>query len=104
MGDGLPLTPPTQEAVDWMLTGTSRSPDEEIGIMAPRNGRATIEKIAINAVMAGAKLEYLPVIIAAIECVTDKGFNLYHLQTSTASPVPIIWINGPIAREIGMNA
>jgi hypothetical protein len=103
LGDGLPLTPPTPEAVAWMLTGTSRSPREEIGTMAPRNGMATVAKIAINAVMAGARPEYLPVIIAAIECVTDKSFNLYHLQTSTASPVPIIWVNGPIAREIGMN-
>jgi hypothetical protein len=104
LGDGLPLVPPTREAVDWMLTGTYRSPVEEIGSMAPRNGMATIEKIAVNAVMAGAKPEYLPVIIAAIECVTEKCFNLYHLSTSTASPTPIIWVNGPIAEEIGMNS
>jgi hypothetical protein len=104
LGDGLPVIPPTREAVDWMLTGTSRSPGEEIGLMAPRNGMATIEKIAINAVMSGAKPEYLPVIIAAIECVTEECFNLYHLSTSTASPTPIIWVNGPIAEEIGMNS
>jgi hypothetical protein len=103
LGDGLPLTPPTRAAVDRMLTGTSRSPQEEIGLMAPRNGMATIEKIAINAVMAGAKPEFLPVIIAAIECVTDAGFNLYHLSTSTASSTPLVWVNGPIAEEIGMN-
>jgi hypothetical protein len=104
MCDGLPVAPPTREAVDWMLTGTSRSPDEEIGIMAPRNGMATIEKIAINAVMAGARPEYLPVIIAAIECVTEKGFNLYHLVNSAGSPTPLIWVNGPIAKELGMNS
>jgi hypothetical protein len=104
MCDGLPVTPPTREAVDWMLTGTSRSPDEKIGIMAPRNGMATIEKIAINAVMAGARPEYLPVIIAAIECVTEKGFNLYHLVNSAGSPTPLIWVNGPIAKELGMNS
>lgn len=104
LGDGLPVIPPTLEAVAWMLTGTSRSPDEEIGLMSPRNGMATIEKIAINAVMAGARPEYLPVIIAAIECVTEECFNLYHLSTSTASPTPIIWVNGPIAAEIGMNS
>lgn len=104
MGDGLPLVPPTQEAVNWMLTGTSRSPDEEIGCMATRNGMATIEKIAVNAVMAGAKPEYLPVIIAAVECLTDKSFNLYHLQNSAASPSALIWVNGPIARELGMNS
>jgi len=104
LGDGLPVMPPTREAVARMLTGTSRSPEEEIGVLAPRSGLATIEKIAINAVMAGAKPEYLPVIIAAVECVADPGFNLYHLSTSTGSPTPIIWVNGPIAEEIGMNA
>lgn len=100
--DGLPITPPTPEAVEWMLSGTSRSRDEEIGLMEPRPGMATIEKIAINAVMAGARPEYLPVIIAAIECMTDKNFNLYHITTS-GDPIPIIWINGPIGEEIGMN-
>jgi hypothetical protein len=104
LGDGLPVTPPTREAVAWMLTGTSRSPSEKIGVLSPRNGLATIEKIAINAVMAGAKPEYLPVIITAIECVAEPGFNLYHLSTSTGSPTPLIWVNGPIAKEIGMNS
>jgi hypothetical protein len=104
LGDGLPLIPPTREAVAWMLTGTSRSPSEKIGVLSPRNGLATIEKIAINAVMAGAKPEYLPVIITAIECVAEPGFNLYHLSTSTGSPTPLIWVNGPIAKEIGMNS
>jgi len=65
---------------------------------------ATIEKIAINAVMAGAKPEYLPVIIAAIECLTDKSFNLYHLQNSAASPFALIWVNGPITQGIGMHS
>ncbi len=101
MGDGLPVVPPTREAVKAMLAGTSRSPKEEIGIMYPRLGIATVEKIAINAVMAGAKPEYLPVIITAIECITDKNFNLYHIVTG---PVPVIWISGPIVEEIGMNA
>jgi hypothetical protein len=104
LGDGLPVIPPTREAVAWMLTGTGRSPAEKIGVLSPRNGMATIEKIAINAVMAGAKPEYLPVIIAAIECVADPSFNLYHLSTSTGSPTPLIWVNGPIAKEIGMNS
>ncbi len=104
LGDGVPLTPPTREAVARMLTGTSRAPEERIGVLAPRSGLATIEKIAINAVMAGAKPEYLPVIVAAIECVADPGFNLYHLTTSTGCPTPIVWVNGPIAEEIGMNA
>jgi hypothetical protein len=104
MGDGIALTPPTREAVEWMLTGTSRSPDEEIGLMTPRNGMATIEKIAINAVMAGARPEYLPVIIAAIEGLVDRSFNLYHITTGTLNSKVLIWVNGPIAKEIGMNS
>jgi hypothetical protein len=104
MGDGIALTPPTREAVEWMLTGTNQSPDEEIGLMTPRNGMATIEKIAINAVMAGARPEYLPVIIAAIEGMVDRSFNLYHITTGTLNSKVLIWVNGPIAREIGMNS
>jgi hypothetical protein len=104
MGDGIALVPPTREAVDWMLTGTSRSPQEEIGLMVPRNGMATIEKIAINAVMAGARPEYLPVIIATIEALVDKQFNLYHISTGTLNSKVLIWVNGPIAKEIGMNS
>jgi hypothetical protein len=103
MGDGLPLTPPTEEAVKWMLSGTNRSPNEELGSMVPRNGKATIEKVAINAVMAGARPEYLPVIIAAIEGITDIRFNLYHISTGTLNSSAVVWVNGPIAKEIGMN-
>jgi hypothetical protein len=104
LSDGLPVIPPTREAVAWILTGVSRSRSEEIGVLSPRDGLATIEKIAINAVMAGAKPEYLPVIIAAIDGVAEPGFNLYHLSTSTGSPTPLIWVNGPIAKEISMNS
>lgn len=100
LSDGLPVVPPTKEAVDEMLTGTSRLPSEEIGIMYPHLGMATIEKIAISSVMAGAKPEYLPVIIAAIECITERDFVQYHIVTG---PVPIIWISGPIVEEIGLN-
>ena len=104
MGDGIALAPPTREAVEWMLTGTSRSPQEEIGLMTPRNGMATIEKIAINSVMAGARPEYLPVIVATVEALVDKQFNLYHITTGTLNSKVLIWVNGPIAKEIGMNS
>jgi hypothetical protein len=104
MGDGLPLIPPTPEAVRWMLSGTTRSPNEEIGRLATRFGLATIHQIAVNSVMAGARPEYLPVIIAAVECLTDPGFNQYHLLNSAASPSALIWVNGPLAAEIGMNS
>lgn len=100
LNDGLPVVPPTEEAVKAMLAGTNRKPSDVIGIMVPRKGIATVEKIAINAVMAGAKPEYLPVIITAIECITDEIFNQYHIVTG---PVPVFWISGPIVEEIGMN-
>jgi hypothetical protein len=86
-----------------MLSGTSRSPDEVLGLMVPRNGTATIEKVAINAVMAGARPEYLPVIIAAVEGMADIRFNLYHISTGTLNSSALVFVNGPIAKEIGMN-
>ena len=102
--DGLPILPPTPERVKWMLTGTSRSPEEEIGTISPRNGMATVEKIAINAVMAGAKPEYLPVIIAIIEGLADERFDELHFLTSTGSFNLVITISGPVVKEIGMNS
>lgn len=103
-GSGLPLIPPTPERVKWMLTGTSRSPKEVIGTVPPKNGIATIEKVAVNAVMAGAKPEYLPVIIAAMEAAADKKFDLFHMQTSTGSFTLLIQVNGPIAKEIDLQS
>ena len=102
-GDGLPLVPPTPDRVKWMLTGTSRSPNEVIGKVVVKNGIATIEKIAINAVMAGAKPEYLPVIIAAMEGLTDKNYDLLHVQASMGDFTLVILVTGPIAKEINMN-
>jgi hypothetical protein len=102
--DGLPIVPPTQEAVKWMLTGTSRSPGEVLGKVPIKNGIATIEKIAINSVMAGAKPEYLPVIIAAMEALLDKNYDLAHVQGSAGSVTPVIIVNGPIAKELDINS
>jgi len=103
-GDGLPLLPPTQEAVQAMLKGTSRSPREVVGTVAPKNGLATVEKIAVNAVMAGARPEYLPVIIAAIEGITDPAYDDLHVLTSTGSFNLAIMVTGPIAKEINVNS
>lgn len=103
-GDGLPLVPPTPERVKWMLSGTSRSPSEVIGTVSPGMGVATVEKIAINAVMAGAKPEYLPVIIAAIEGITDEDFDALHMQSSTGNFTLAIFVTGPIGKEINMNS
>lgn len=98
--DGFPVIPPTRKRVDEMLRGTSYAPDKEIGIVMPRGGIATVEKIAINAVMAGAKPEYLPVIIAMLECISDRDFNQFHIS---AGILPVYWISGPIIEELGMN-
>jgi hypothetical protein len=110
MGDGLPLVPPTYERVKWMLTGTSRSPDEILGKCPLKLGTVTIEKIAINAVMAGAKPEYLPVIIGAMEAFVGEsgkdrqGEYFFHTLGSSGAFNLAIMVNGPIAKEIDMNS
>jgi len=109
-GDGLPLVPPTAERVKWMLTGTSRSPDEVLGKCPLKLGVVTIEKIAINAVMAGAKPEYLPVIIGAMECFVGEsgpgqaGEFFFHTLGSSGAFNLVIMVNGPIASEINVNS
>jgi hypothetical protein len=102
--DGLPVIPATPGRVKWMLTGTDRSPGEVIGEISPRKGIATIENIAINAVMAGARPEYLPVILAAMEGLLDKDFDHQHFLTSTGSFNLVITISGPIVEKLGMNS
>lgn len=102
--DGMSVAPPTPEAVKEMLTGTIREPDEVIpGEMTPMHGIVTIEKIAINAVMAGAKPEYLPVIITAVEMLCDPDFDAFHPLCTVTSSQLLIAVGGPIAKEIGMN-
>jgi hypothetical protein len=102
-GDGLPLIPPTEQAIKRMLTGTKRSPDEVIGLVPYRKGIATVKKIAINAVMAGAKPEYLPVIISAMECLTEEG-TYTHMMSSEGSFTLMIMVSGPIGKELNMNS
>jgi len=101
-GDGLPMVPPTPERVQWMLSGTSRSPDEVIGKVSPKQGVATVEKIAINAVMAGAKPEYMPVIIGIMEALTNERYDDRHVLLSAGSFNLLIVVSGPIVREIEM--
>ena len=103
-GDGLPAIPPTRERVAAMVAGARRSPDEVAAILVPRLGRATVEAIAANAVMAGALPEHLPVVLAAVEAVADPSFNLQAVQTTPHPCSPLVIVNGPIARRLGMNA
>ena len=103
--DGQAIAAPTPEAVKKMLTGTSRDPGEVLpGTMTPGYGIVTIEKIAANAVMAGAKPEYLPVIITAVEMLCDEHFGGFHVIATVCATNLLIQVNGPIAKEIGMNS
>ena len=102
--DGLPLVPPTEERVLRMLDGSSRDPQEVLGLVPPALAAATIEKIAINAVMAGCKPEYLPVVLAAVEAVLDEKFAMHGVLATTQFAGPVVVVNGPIRRRIGMNA
>ncbi len=102
--DGLPVVPPTPERILRMLGGTRRDPHEVVGLIPPKLAPCTIEKAAINAVMAGCRPEYLPVVLAALEAALDPGFTLHGVTCSTCHSGPVIIVNGPIARRIGMNA
>jgi hypothetical protein len=103
MTDGLPVIPPTEERVRRMLAGTSLQPGHVVAELPPRGGVATVEKLAINAVMAGCLPEYLPVIIAAVEAMAQPQFNLTGVQTTTNPVAPLVLINGPIRLKIGVN-
>ncbi len=101
--DGLPVVPPTRERVERMLRGTARPRETLIGELPPNYGRLTVEKIAVNAVMAGCRPEYLPVLVAAAECACDPAFNLHGVATSTHFSAPLILVNGPIRGRLGLN-
>jgi hypothetical protein len=102
--DGLPVVPPTPERVVAMLEGTSRDPQDVVGVVPPYDGEATVEKVAINAVMAGAAPEYLPVLLAAVEAATQEEFALHGLVATTHPAGPTVVVSGPLADEIGMNS
>jgi thiol-disulfide isomerase/thioredoxin len=102
--DGLPVVPPTDERILRMLGGTSRKPEEVIGRVPPNLAPCTVEKVAINAVMAGCKPEYMPIVLAALEAALEPIATLHGLLCSTCSGAPILVVNGPIARAVGMNS
>ncbi|MDE0942286.1 MAG: thioredoxin family protein [Alphaproteobacteria bacterium] len=101
--DGLPVVPPTQERVLAMLEGTTRAADEVLGLMPSNLDTCTVEKVAINAVMAGCKPEYMPVVLAAIEAVLEEDYCLHGTLATTRFVGPVVIVNGPIAQQIGMN-
>jgi hypothetical protein len=102
--DGLPLVPPTPERVARMLAGTTRRPDDVVAVVPPDLVECTVEKVAINAVMAGCRSEYLPVVLAAVEAACTDAFNIHGVLATTWFSGPLVIVNGPIARAIGMNS
>lgn len=104
MTDGLPVVPPTPERVVAMLAHTSRHPQDLVGIVPPYSRRATVEKVAINAVMSGCAGPELPIVLAALEAASRDAFSLQGVVATTAPTGPIVVVSGPYASEIGMNA
>jgi len=102
--DGLPIVPPTEERVKEMFKGTDLSPDKVVTVVGPKGGQATVEKIAVNAVMAGCRPEYMPVLCAAVQAIAEPGFNLSEVATSTSQDGPLLIINGPIAKQLDINS
>jgi F plasmid transfer operon protein len=102
--DGLPVVPPTERRVMAMLEGTTRKPNEIVAVVPPDLVECTVEKVAVNAVMAGCRAEYLPVVLAAVEAACTEEFNAHGVLATTMPVGPVLIVNGPIRRAIGMNS
>lgn len=101
--DGLSITPPTRERIEEFLKHTDYAPDEEIAVLPPANLRATPWNIAVNAVMAGSRPEHMPLLIAAVQAIGDPGFRYTNHGASTHAFTNFFWVNGPIARQLGID-
>ncbi|PYO29982.1 MAG: thiol-disulfide oxidoreductase, partial [Candidatus Rokuibacteriota bacterium] len=101
--DGLPVVPPTRERVERMLSVMSRPRDMLVAEVPPNYGRATVEKLAVNAVMAGCHREYFPVVLAVVEAACDPAFNLHGQSGTTNAASPLIIVNGPARRRLHIN-
>ena len=102
--DGLPVVPPTPARVLRMLAGTTRRPDEVLGLVPPDLAPCTVEKVAINAVMAGCKPEYLPIVLAAVEAALIDEFGMHGILCTTMFAGPLVIVNGPLGRAVGVNS
>ncbi len=101
--DGLPIIPPTENNVSKMINEVKGNSHDVIAVIPPKKGRATVEKIAINSVMAGCLPEYLPVVIAAVEAIADPRYALFGRQTTTHAGAPLIIVNGPVVKKLLIN-
>jgi hypothetical protein len=104
LGDGFPLVAPTERAVETMLRGTRRAPGEVIATLEPGFGLATVEKIAVAAVLAGGRPEHLPLLVAAVRCLAEPKMYLRNKAMSTGPHAPLVLVNGPRGRAAGLNA
>ena len=101
--DGLPVIPPTEERIARILTGTKRDPEEVLGTVPPQDVAATVRQVALHAIMAGCKPEYLPVVIAGVEALLVGRFNVMGLQGTMHGSAPLLIVNGPYGRHIGLH-
>ena len=101
--DGLPVVTPTEARVQWMLSGTCRNPDDSIGNIPPAMEPATVRTVAIHAVMAGCRPEYLPVVIGGISLMLHEEFNLNGVQGTMHGVAPLMIVNGPYSQKIGLH-
>lgn len=102
--DGLPIAPPVQMKVEQLLAVAGAGADDIIGTIPPRMGMATVEKIAVNAVMAGCEASYFPVVLAAVKAMCAPEFNLLPMQATTNPVTPLLIVNGPIAQRLQVNS
>src|SRR3989442_5745930 len=102
--DGLPVVPPTPERVSAMLEAARLDPKHQIAFITHRSVSVTAEKVAVNAVMAGCKPEYMPVVVAAVEGIGDPAWSYHGPGTSTGGAAVLMIVNGPIAKELEINA
>jgi hypothetical protein len=102
--DGLPVVPPTAARVAAAIAASGRAPDDLIAAVPPHFGRATVEKVAINAVMAGCRPEYLPVVLAAVEAMCDERFCLLGVSGTTDAVALLVIVNGPVRKTLDINS
>jgi hypothetical protein len=102
--DGLPIIPPTEDLVRAMLEASPVPAEQVLGRLAPRNGTVTVEKVAINAVMAGCRPAYFPVVLAAVKAVLQPQFNAGAITTTTGGAAPVVIVSGPIAGRLGIHS
>lgn len=101
--DGLPVVPPTEARVRAMLDATPKPADDVVACVPPNFGAATVEKVAVNAVMAGCRPDYLPVVIAGVQAMCDERANLHGVQGTTHTATPLFIVNGPIRGRLDVN-